>query len=33
MRINATSPRGVPVLEVLRVVLCVFLSVEISGLR
>ena len=30
VRIDATSPRGVPVLEVLRVELCVFLSVEIK---
>ena len=30
VRIDATSLRGVPVLEVLRAVLCVFLSVEIN---
>ena len=30
VRINATSPRGVPVLEGHCVSLCVFLSVEIS---
>ena len=32
VRINATSPRGVPVLEVMCLLLCVFLSVDIRHL-